>query len=66
MLVIPHLLHMDGPGGRSFHGIYTRIEQGGKRVLMEPGGLKVVDWPWEVNEHESKMPRSNWTALHSI
>ena len=33
---------------RNFEGTYTRLELGGGRVILEPSGVKVVDWPWPM------------------
>lgn len=47
LLGIPAYLYPLTPGDeRNFNATYTRLERGGSRVVLEPDGVKVVDWPW--------------------
>jgi hypothetical protein len=47
LLGIPAYLYPQTPGDeRNFEATYTRLECGGSRIILEPGGVKVVDWPW--------------------
>lgn len=49
LLGIPAYLYPQTPGNeRNFEATYTRLERGGSRVILEPRGVKVVDWPWPV------------------
>jgi hypothetical protein len=49
LIGIPAYLYSMAPGDRqNFEATYTRLEQGGKRVVLEPNGVKVVDWPWPL------------------
>jgi len=49
LLGIPAYLYPITPGDqRNFEATYTRLEMGGKRVVLEPRRVKVVDWPWPV------------------
>jgi hypothetical protein len=40
-----------------------RFEHGGDRIVINPDGVKVLDWPWPlpVSSNQSK-PRENWQA----
>jgi hypothetical protein len=61
LLLIPHILYRKTSNDqRNFHGLYTRFEAGGRRIVMEPAGLRVVDWPWPVEAHVNKTPTTNW------
>lgn len=63
LLAIPAHLHQDDPEDfRNFHAPFTRFERGGRRLVMEPGGLRVVDCPWAVEMFPGRAPRSNWIA----
>lgn len=47
LLGIPAYLYPAAPGDeRNFVATYTRLEGGGRRVLLEPNGVKVANWPW--------------------
>ncbi len=63
LLAIPAYLYQRTPGDEhNFYASYTRMEQGGRRIMFEPGAVKVVDWPWPVDVYKSVSPRSNWLA----
>jgi hypothetical protein len=46
--------------GQNLRGPYLRFEQGGKRMVMEPDGVRVVNWPWPVQSNPNGQPESNW------
>lgn len=47
LLGIPAYLYPQKPGDeRNFDATYTLMQHGGSRVILEPNGVKVVDWPW--------------------
>ncbi|MDB6169550.1 MAG: hypothetical protein JWM88_2414 [Verrucomicrobia bacterium] len=49
LLGIPAYLYATSPGEtRNFDATYTRLELGGGRAVLEPHGVKVVDWPWDL------------------
>ena len=51
LLGIPAYLYASLPGDtRNFGATYTRLEQGGRRVVLEPRGVKVVNWPWDLGK----------------
>ena len=63
LLTILAHLYQPGPEERhNFHTSYTRFERGGSSVVVEPAGVRVVDWPWPVGTFPSQMPRTNWIA----
>jgi hypothetical protein len=63
LLAIPsHFYQADPEDRHNLHSTYSRFEQGGDRVVMEPAGTQVVDWPWPVGTFPSQMPRTNWIA----
>ncbi len=48
---IPAYLFRARPGDhRNFEAGYTRLEGGGRRVVIEPRGVRVLDWPWPAAE----------------
>ena len=48
----------------NFHGAAIRFEHGGQRVVIEPEGVRLVDWPWPVdilpNPYRSNYHRVNF------
>ena len=52
LMAIPAYLKSDGDP-QNFYANYTLLERGGRRIVIEPRGVKVVDWPWPV-------ARNNW------
>ena len=62
LAILAHLYLPDQEEKHNLHGVYTRFEQGGRSVVMEPAGVRVVDWPWPVGLFPSRMPRTNWIA----
>jgi hypothetical protein len=50
----------DKGNGQNLHGPYLRFDEGGKRMVMEPDGVRVVEWPWPVEPHPNTQPESNW------
>ncbi|MCX6043997.1 MAG: sialidase family protein [Chloroflexi bacterium] len=49
LFALPAYLYAHGPADQhNFHGAATRFEQGGRRVVFEPEGVRLVDWPWPV------------------
>ena len=47
LLGIPAYLYPLTPGDeRNFDATYTLLQRGGSRVVLEPNGVKVLDWPW--------------------
>ena len=62
LAILAHLYRPDQEERHNLHGVYTRFEQGGRSVVMEPAGVRVVDWPWPVGLFPSRMPRTNWIA----
>lgn len=72
LLAIPAYLNRGGE--RNFHAAYTVFEQGGRRVIIEPAGVQVVDWPWAVatvngfgffgkDVMQRFFPERKWTSL---
>src|SRR5262245_16622251 len=63
LMAIPaHMYQRDANDSRNFHASYNRFERGGGRVIMEPSGVRVVDWPWPVEVFPSTIPRTNWIS----
>ncbi len=63
LIRMPHLLYQISPEDKhNFHGAYTRFERGGRRMIFEPAGVRVVDWPWPVESHPGPIPRTNWNV----
>ncbi len=61
IVLIPHLLYRETPEDKqNFHAAFTRFEPGGRRVIIEPMGIRVVDWPWLVDAHDRRLPSKNW------
>ena len=61
LLAIPsEMMYTTQGDERNFRGPYLRFEQGGKRMVMEPDGVHVLDWPWPVGVGSSPQPKSNW------
>lgn len=61
LIALPSELLGDWTGSnQNLHGPYLRFEQGGKKVVMEPDGVRVVDWPWPVKQNSNTQPKSNW------
>ncbi len=51
LLGIPAYLFRVRPGdNQNFEAPYTRFEKGGRRVVIEPRGVRVLDWPWPAAE----------------
>ena len=44
----------------NFRGPAYLFEQGGKKMVMIPDGIKVVDWPWSAELFPSPQPREAW------
>lgn len=44
----------------NFAGPLLTFEQGGKRVVSEEDGFRVVDWPEPVDAISNPQPKSNW------
>lgn len=62
-MAIPAQLYPKTPGDKhNFHGAYIRFEKGGRRMIFEPAGVKVVDWPWPVGIWRREAPETNWYA----
>ena len=60
LMAIPAYLYADSPGEQhSFHGPYTRFEAGGQRVVIEPRGVRIVDWPWAVTTRSNPNREAN-------
>ena len=50
LVAIPAYLHKQTlDDDRNLHASYTRLEQGGRRVIIEPAGVRVIDWPWSID-----------------
>ena len=50
LVAIPAYLHKQSPDDeRTLVGAYTRLENGGRRVMIEPHGVRVVEWPWPMD-----------------
>lgn len=63
LLAIPAQLYPTKSGDRrNFQATYTRFEQGGRRLILEPRGVRVVDWPWPVESWSRPVPEANWYA----
>jgi hypothetical protein len=63
LMAIPSYLYQRTPGDeRNFRAAYTRFEDGGRRVVIEPDGLQVVDWPWAAELIKGVTPPENWLA----
>lgn len=61
LVLLPSETMGQTPGdGHNFRGPYIRFEHGGKRMVMEPGGVRIVDWPWPVQLIPGVEPRRNW------
>jgi hypothetical protein len=51
LIAIPAQLYPKKPGDlHNFQAAYIRFEQGGRRMIMEPQGVQVVDWPFPLKE----------------
>ncbi|MEZ4731384.1 MAG: sialidase family protein [Caldilineaceae bacterium] len=49
LLALPAYLYAVTPADlHTFCGAATRFEEGGRRVVFEPQGVRLVDWPWPV------------------
>jgi len=49
LVAIPAYLYQRTAGDEhNFRAAYTRFEEGGRRVVIEPDGVQVVDWPKEI------------------
>lgn len=63
LMAIASELFQKTPGDeRNFQGSYYLFEQGGKRMVMVPDGIKVADWPWPTQVFSSPQPRDMWVA----
>ncbi len=63
LLAIPsHFYQSDSKDRHNLHAPYCRFEQGGDRLIFEPGGTRIVDLPWAVDMFPSRIPRTNWIA----
>ena len=62
LAILAHLYRPDPEERHNLHTVYTRFEHGGRSVVTEPAGVRVVDWPWPVGLFPSRMPRTNWIA----
>ncbi len=61
LMALPSDLMEQTPGDdRNLRGPLWRFEQGGKRVVMEPDGLRVLGWPWPVKVDRGPQPEPNW------
>ncbi|MGH9344911.1 MAG: sialidase family protein, partial [Terriglobia bacterium] len=61
LMALPSELMSQTPGDdRNLRGPLWRFEQGGKRMVMEPDGVRVVSWPWPVTVEPGTQPRPNW------
>jgi len=65
LFAIPAYLYAVTPGDQyNFCGAAMRFEQAGRRVIFEPQGVRVVDWPWPVeilpNPYRSNHHRVNF------
>ena len=61
LVAIPSHLFPVSPGDRhNFRAAYLRFEPGARRMILEPDGVRVVDWPWPVNVVPRPVPKSNW------
>jgi hypothetical protein len=49
LFAIPAYLYALSPGDQhNFCGAAIRFEQAGRRVIFEPQGVRLVDWPWPI------------------
>ena len=61
LLAIASELSQQTPGDEhNFRGPSYLFEQGGKRMVMIPDGVNVVDWPWAADLFPSPQPRESW------
>lgn len=50
LVAIPAYLHKQTlHDDRNLQATYTRLEKGGRRVIIEPTGVRVTDWPWPMD-----------------
>ena len=58
----PPLPTRSGGKTQPSHELHSFRARGGSRVVVEPGGVRVADWPWPVGTFPSQIPRTNWIA----
>ena len=75
LIAIPaYLFKRSATDERNFQANYTRLEKGGKRVIIEPQAVSVLDWPWPVgtlygfgffgkDSVKGISPESSWVTL---
>ena len=58
---LPGHLYPAAPGDNyNFQGTSFRLEQGGRRMVFEPQGVRIVDWPWPVESTPRPVAQGNW------
>ncbi|MBX3010003.1 MAG: exo-alpha-sialidase [Caldilineaceae bacterium] len=63
LFALPAYLFVDTPTEQhNFHGASMRFEAGGQRILFEPQGVRLVDWPWPV----AILPNPYRTNYHRV
>ena len=62
LAILAHLYQPEREERHNLHTSYNLFERGGSSVVVEPAGVRVVDWPWPVGTFPSQMPRTNWIA----
>ena len=63
LFAIPAYLYAVNPADPyNFCGAATTFEQGGRRVIFEPQGVRLVDWPWPVKV----LPNPYRTNYHRV
>ena len=61
LMGIPAYIYPRSEGDRrNFTAPYYRFEEGGRRIVVEPDGVQVVDWPWDVPLNPSGFARMSF------
>lgn len=61
LILLPSETMALSPGNNyNFQGPYIRFEQGGKKMVMEPRGVRILDWPWPIQVTPDVGPQINW------
>jgi len=61
LLAIPSELVQQTVGDeRNFTGPGLLFEEGGKRIVILPDGVRLVNWPWPVDVAPNSQPQENW------
>lgn len=67
LIAIASELLVDKTGnGKNLRGPFLRFERGGTRIVMEPDGVRVLDWPWPLRLNSNSQPESNWHSSLAI